>query len=79
MINHIGDLNVKVSEKALIAIDVFLDGMVQEDILPYLPVVIPKLIEVLISEKSTSLMRAAAMSGLGSAVTAAEEKFEPYV
>jgi hypothetical protein len=47
--------------------------------MPYLTIVIPKLIEVLISEKSTSLMRAAAMSGLGSAVTAAEEKFEPFV
>lgn len=79
MIKYVNDLSVKVSEKALIAIDVFLDGMEQENILPYLSVVIPKLIEVLISEKSTSLMRAAAMSGLGSAVTAAEDKFEPYV
>lgn len=75
MIKYIGDLSVKVSEKALIAIDVFLDGMEQENILPYLPVVIPKLIEVLVNDKSTSLMRAAAMSGLGSAVTAAEDKF----
>ncbi len=79
MIKYTGDSNVKVSEKALIAIDIFLDGMEQENILPYLAMVIPKLIEVLVSEKSTSIMRAAAMSGLGSAVTAAEDKFEPYV
>ena len=79
MIKYIGDLSIKVGEKALIAIDVFLDGMEQEDILPYLPVIVPKLIEVLINDKSSSLMRAAAMSGLGSAVTAAEDKFEPYV
>jgi hypothetical protein len=51
----------------------------QEDIIQYLPMIVPKLIEVLVSEKSSSLMRAAAMSGLGSAVTAAEDKFEPYV
>lgn len=79
MIKYIGDLSPKVIEKALIAIDIFLDGMEQEDIVQYLPVVVPKLIEVLLSDKSTSLMRAAAMSALGSAVTAAEDKFEPYV
>ena len=75
MIKYIGDLSTKVIEKALIAIDIFLDGMEQEDIVQYLPVVVPKLIDVLLSDKSTSLMRAAAMSALGSAVTAAEDKF----
>lgn len=44
MIKYIADLNIKVIEKALIAIDIFLDGMMQEDIVQYLPVVVPKLI-----------------------------------
>ena len=79
MIKYVGDLSPKVIEKALIAIDIFLDGMEQQDIEQYLPGIVPKLIEVLLSDKSTSLMRAAAMSALGSAVTAAEDKFEPYV
>jgi vesicle coat complex subunit len=44
MMKYIGDLSPKVVSKALIAIDVFFDGMEQEDILQYLPVVIPRLI-----------------------------------
>jgi hypothetical protein len=49
MIKYIGDLSPKVCEKALIAIDVFLDGMMQEDIIQYLPIIVPKLIEVLVN------------------------------
>lgn len=75
MLNYIGDLSTKVVEKALIAIDVFLDGMDQEDIIQYLPIIVPRLIDVLMAEKSSPLMRAASMSGLGSSITAAEEKF----
>ena len=44
MLKYIGDLSTKVIEKALIAIDLFLDGMEQDDIVQYLPIVVPKLI-----------------------------------
>ena len=44
---YIGDLSPKVVSKALIAIDIFFDGMEQEDILQYLDIVIPKLNEVI--------------------------------
>jgi hypothetical protein len=44
--------------------------MDQEDIIQYLPIIVPGLTQVLLAEKSTPLMRAAAMSGLGSAITA---------
>ena len=53
--------------------------MEQEYIVQYLPIIVPKLTEVLMSQQSTSLMRAASMSGLGSAITASEDKFEAYV
>lgn len=76
---YIGDLSPKVVTKALIAIDVFFDGMDQEDILLYLDVVIPRLNEVIGSEKASPLMKAASISAMGSAVQVAELKFEPYL
>jgi len=75
MMKYIGDLSPKVVSKALIAIDVFFDGMEQEDILQYLPVVIPRLIEVLGSNNALPLMKAAAISAIGSAVTVSELHF----
>lgn len=68
MMKYIGDLSPKVVSKALIAIDVFFDGMEQEDIIQYLPVVIPRLIEVLGSNVASPLMKAASISAIGSAV-----------
>ena len=75
LMKYIGDLSPKVVSKALIAIDVFFDGMDQDDILQYLEVVIPKLNEVIGSDKATPLMRAASISAIGSAVQVAELKF----
>jgi len=68
MMKYIGDLSPKVVSKALIAIDVFFDGMEQDDIIQYLPVVIPRLIEVLGSNVASPLMKAASISAIGSAV-----------
>ena len=79
MMNHIGDLSPKVVSKALIAIDVFFDGMDQDDIIQYLPVVIPQMIQVLGSDRALPLMKAAAISSIGSAVQVSELLFEPYL
>jgi len=76
---YVGDLSPKVVSKALIAIDIFFDGMEQEDILLYLDVVIPKLIEVIAAPQATPLMKSAAVSAIGSAVQVSEQKFEPYL
>jgi vesicle coat complex subunit len=71
MVTHIADLSPKVVSKALIAIDVFFDGMDPDDIHQYLPLVIPKLVQVLVNPHSTPLMKAASMSAIGSAATVA--------
>lgn len=68
LLSHFGDHSTKVAGKALIAIDVFFDGMEQEDIIQYLSISVPRLIEVLGSNNSTALMKAAAISAIGSAV-----------
>ncbi len=73
--NHFSDLSPKVNEKALIALDVFLEGMNSEDIEQYLPIVIPKITQVVINTNSTNLMRTAAMSAIGCSATAATLKF----
>lgn len=75
MLGHTADLSTKVVGKALIAIDVFFDGMEQDDIIQYLPAAIPRLIEVLGALNSTPLMKAASISAIGSAVYVAEQKF----
>lgn len=71
MLKYVGDSSSKVAGKALIAIDVFFDGMEQEDILQYLEISIPRLIEVVGAPQATPLMRAAAISAIGSAVQVA--------
>ena len=68
MMAYVGDASTKVAEKALIAVDVFFENMEEDDIKNYLPTVIPRLSEVLLAEKSTPIMRNAAMSGIGSAI-----------
>ena len=68
MMGYVGDMSSKVAEKALIAVDVFFENMEEDDIKSYLPTVIPRLSEVLLAEKSTPIMRNAAMSGIGSAI-----------
>lgn len=75
LLGHIGDLSLKVASKALIAIDVFFDGMEQEDIIQYLAPAVPRLIEVLGNNNSTPLMKAAAISAIGSSVYVAEHQF----
>lgn len=70
---------MKVASKALIAIDVFFDGMEQEDIIQYLAPAIPRLIEILGNDNSTPLMKAAAISAIGSCVFVAEHQFQPYL
>lgn len=79
MIGHIDDMSSKVAEKALIAIDVFFDNMEEDEIKEYLPIVIPKLSQVVASDKSSFLMRDVSMSAIGSAVEAARQGFEPFV
>jgi hypothetical protein len=79
MMNSFSDLSPKVAEKALIATDVFFDNMEEEDIKSYLPVVIPKFVEVLMSGNSTPIMRNAAMSAIGSAIEVANLTFLPYL
>ena len=79
MMNSFSDMSTKVAEKALIATDVFFDNMDEDDIKSYLPIVIPKLTEVLMSQSSTPLMRNAAISGIGSALEAAELSYEPFL
>jgi hypothetical protein len=75
LLGHLGDLSTKVVSKALIAIDVFFDGMEQEDIIQYLAPAIPRFIEVLGNNNSTPLMKAAAISAVGSAVFVSDQKF----
>jgi hypothetical protein len=75
LLGHISDLSLKVASKALIAIDVFFDGMEQEDIIQYLAPAVPRLIEVLGNNNSTPLMKAAAISAIGSSVYVAEHQF----
>lgn len=77
--NYIGDLSQKVAVKALIAIDVFFEGMEQEDMIPYLPTVIPNLISVLTNPNSNLIMRSISLSAIGSAITVSDLQFEPYV
>lgn len=79
MMKSFSDLSPKVTEKALIATDIFFDNMEEEDINSYLPVVIPELIKVLMSNGSNPIMRNAAMSAIGSAVEAANMTFLPYL
>lgn len=43
--NSLNDLNIKVAEKAMIAIDLFCNNM-EEELVNYLPILVPKLVQV---------------------------------
>lgn len=68
LLKQVGDLSQKVAGKALVAIDVFFDGMEKEDITKYLHITIPTFIQVLGSNSSTVLMKTASVSAIGSAI-----------
>lgn len=72
LIKQVGDLSHKVAGKALVAMDVFFDGMEKEDIVKYLHITIPCFIQVLGSSSSTLLMKTASISAIGSAVFVSE-------
>jgi hypothetical protein len=79
MMGYINDLSQKVAEKALMALDMYIENLEAEQISEYLPVIIPKLLEILASDKSNYVMKAASLSALGSLVVASEDKFQPYL
>lgn len=79
IMNYISDLSEKVAEKALMALDMYIENLEPDQISEYLPIIIPRLLEVLASDKSTYTMKAASLSALGSLVVASEDKFQPYL
>lgn len=79
MMGYINDLSQKVAEKALMALDMYIENLEADQISEYLPIIIPHLLEILASNKSSYTMKSASLSALGSLVTASEEKFQPYL
>jgi hypothetical protein len=73
MMGHINDLSNKVAEKALMALDIFIENLEPEQIFVYLPIIIPRLLEILASDKSSFDMKSASLSALGSLVVASED------
>lgn len=61
------------------ALDIFIENLEPEQITDYLPVVVPHLLEVLVSQTSSVIMKTASLSALGSLVVASEDKFQPYL
>lgn len=66
IINSFDDLNNKVAEKAIIAIDIFCDNLEPEDLELYMKPITEKLCLIAMKDNSTMLMRRVAVSALAS-------------
>lgn len=73
------DLNSKVAEKAIIAIDIFCDNLDPEDLEIYMETITERLCTIAMKENSTMLMRRVSVSALASCISTVEHKFKPYV
>lgn len=79
IINSFEDLNPKVAEKAIIAVDIFCDNLEPEDLETYMQSITEKLCLIAMKDNSTMIMRRVAMSALGSCISTVEHKFKPFV
>lgn len=73
------DLNVKVAEKAVIAVDIFCENLEPEDLEIYVQSITQKLCAIAMKDSSTMLLRRVAVSALGSCISTIEYKFKPYI
>ncbi len=77
--SNLNDLEVKVAEKALEGLDAFIDNLEEHQIIGYLNVIIPTLVQILAKKESSNIMRKASLGTIGSLVVAAESAFQPYL
>lgn len=73
------DLNSKVAEKAIIAVDIFCDNLEPEDLELYMKDIAEKLCMIAMKDNSTMIMRRVSVSALGSCISTVEHKFKPFV
>ncbi|EAR86075.2 karyopherin, putative (macronuclear) [Tetrahymena thermophila SB210] len=79
IISTFDDLNNKVAEKAIIAIDIFCDNLEPEDLELYMQSITEKLCMIAMKDNSTMLMRRVSVSALASCISTVEHKFKPFV
>lgn len=79
LMKYLNDLSHKVAEKALMALDVYIESLEAEQSNQYLPVIVPRLLEIIASDKSTIRMKSTSLGALGSLVVSSEDKFQPYL
>lgn len=79
VLNSFEDLNSKVAEKAIIAIDIFCDNLEPEDLVLYMQIITDRLSVIVTKDSSTLTMRRVAISALGSCISTVEYKFKPFV
>ena len=70
MLQSFNDLSLKVAEKATFSIDIFCEAM-DEEIVPYLEVLIPMLNSIPYMQKASLMMKKAAISGIASCISSA--------
>ena len=69
----------KVGEHALIALEILFDSMEEDQIMKYLPDIVPIMHKIWSSPTASLVMKKTALGTMGSLINAAEDKFEPYI
>jgi len=78
LVSNFANMSTKVSEKAMIAIDIFCENM-EKEIIQYLPDLIPQFLNVVTNPQTSNMMKMVCVSAIGSCITSAQEEFKPYV
>jgi hypothetical protein len=79
MVLNLGEVDSRVREKGLIAIDIFAENMEEEAISKYLPTLVPTLIQLFMQATTNFQSKRLCISSLGSIVTSSRIGFTPYL
>jgi hypothetical protein len=79
MVRNLGEVDTRVREKGLVAIDIFAENMEEEAITKYLPTLVPTLAQLFLHNSSNMKSRRLCLSSLGAIITSSRVNFTPYL
>lgn len=79
MVKNLAEVDPRVREKGLQAIDIFAENMEEDKIKPYLSTLIPALAQLFLQQQTSFASKRLCLSSIGAIVTSSRSNFGVYL